>query len=83
MAYENASQTFAATSGWSEVIEVDEANTAGALMVESRAAVDTVQQTPNWTASSGGYQALIVHLVIADAAGGGGVARQAYHYRQH
>lgn len=66
MAYEDNTRTFAPGAGWTEVIEVDESNSAAAVIVAARAAVNTVQQTPTWT-TSGGFQVLILHSVIANA----------------
>jgi hypothetical protein len=76
MGYEGSAFTFVASGGWTETIEVDESNTAGAVIVEQRTAANTVAQTPTWT-TSGSFQVLIVHLVIADAGGGGAPANDA------
>lgn len=68
--YENTGTTSSPSTGWAQTTEVDESNTAGAVLVEDRAAVNGVAQTPSWNHSVSGF-AMIVHVVVENAAGGG------------
>lgn len=74
--YENNGTTSSPSTGWAQTIEVDESNSAGAMLVEERAAVNGVAQTPSWNHSVSGA-AMIVHVVVENAAtGGAGGARR-------
>lgn len=69
VSYEDAARSFTPSTGWTQSWEEDEGNSAGAVIVAERAALNGVSQTPSWD-TSGNFQVLISHLVIADAGGG-------------
>jgi hypothetical protein len=73
--------TISPGTGWSEVIEVDEANNAGTIAVESRTAANGVQQTPTWNINASAT-CNILHIVVEDAGGGGPTGNPWYYYAQ-
>jgi hypothetical protein len=79
MGYDASGATISAGSGWTEVIEVDESNSAGTVAVISRTAVSTVSQTPEWNIT-GVPRYLVLHIVVEDGAGGGGPTGNPWYY---
>jgi len=66
--YAGSGATISPVSPWTEVIEVDQANNAGCVAVETQPAPDFSSNTPRWNNDANGVLALISHVLVLDAA---------------